>query len=298
MKRPMKFEMPNLKRCKLDEPDAESGDYLLPKSKVLRTSERCSVENSSFSGSFCGSDVSKSGSEVEFSSRKSHCHRELKGSTRRPIAPLLTYSRNRSKKLLDSVACTSENGQAKERIGSSIEDAGRTVNDQQLPGTERGCVEQFNGGNGRIILKNSSREKDSNLFMIGNIEALTEVKVRCTAFNDSDFRRQLSSRSSLVCSVNSSPSIDSVGYVPGFSHKGIEHWRNGDVQKKKEIYRPEDFAVGDILWAKCGKKYPAWPAIVIDPWVNAPDSVLRCCVPGALCVMFFGYSKNGTQRVS
>ncbi|KAJ8900489.1 hypothetical protein K2173_025266 [Erythroxylum novogranatense] len=65
---------------------------------------------------------------------------------------------------------------------------------------------------------------------------------------------------------------------------------------KKEFYKPEDFALGDMVWVKCGKSYPWWPAVVIDPILQAPDTVLRCCVPGAICVMFYGYSKNGTQR--
>ncbi|KAH0874295.1 hypothetical protein HID58_071657 [Brassica napus] len=65
---------------------------------------------------------------------------------------------------------------------------------------------------------------------------------------------------------------------------------------RKGVYRPEDFAVGDLVWAKCGKRFPAWPGKVIDPDSQAPDSVLKHCVPGSLCVMFFGYSKNGAQR--
>ncbi|KAL5155723.1 Histone-lysine N-methyltransferase ATX3 [Glycine soja] len=66
--------------------------------------------------------------------------------------------------------------------------------------------------------------------------------------------------------------------------------------KKKDIFKLDDFVLGDIVWAKCGKKHPAWPAVVIDPLLQAPKSVLSCCVPGALCVMFFGYSKIGKQR--
>lgn len=69
------------------------------------------------------------------------------------------------------------------------------------------------------------------------------------------------------------------------------------VATRKGVYKPEDFTVGDLVWAKCGKKFPAWPAVVIDPLSQAPTAVLKHCVPGAICVMFFGYSKNGTQRV-
>lgn len=307
VKRPMKFEMRNLKRCKIDEPDAESGACLSSRSKILKTNGHCSVEKGSALGSFCGSDESKLGSQVDAGAKKSNCRNELNGSIERPTPPLLTYSRNRSKKLLprlnDSVVRVSDNGQAKECTASSIGDADHKVEHEERPGTERGCMEQADDDKGRLnceIVRSreqcSRAEVDKHL-RIENSEALTEVKVTCTVLDNFDFRRQLSSLSPLVCSVNSSPSIDSVGYVPGFSHEGTEQWRNGDTEKKREIYKPEDFTVGDIVWGKCGKKYPAWPAIVIDPWVNAPDSVLRCCVPGALCVMFFGYSKNGTQRV-
>ncbi|MCO5590347.1 hypothetical protein L7F22_044316 [Adiantum nelumboides] len=53
----------------------------------------------------------------------------------------------------------------------------------------------------------------------------------------------------------------------------------------------EEFYVGDIVWAKSGKrKDPAWPAKVIDPVREAPDLVLKACVPGRLCVMFYGPS--------
>ncbi|GFZ01003.1 SET domain protein 14 [Actinidia rufa] len=52
----------------------------------------------------------------------------------------------------------------------------------------------------------------------------------------------------------------------------------------------------DLVWAKSGKKYPAWPAIVIDPLWEAPETVLKACVPGTICVMYYGFSKNGKQR--
>ncbi|KAK7285790.1 hypothetical protein RJT34_20571 [Clitoria ternatea] len=76
----------------------------------------------------------------------------------------------------------------------------------------------------------------------------------------------------------------------------VDQKRNVNGEKGKGICKLEDFALGDIVWAKSGKGYPAWPAVVIDPISQAPKSVLSCCVPGAICVMFFGYSKNGKQR--
>lgn len=59
----------------------------------------------------------------------------------------------------------------------------------------------------------------------------------------------------------------------------------------------DEFGCGDIVWAKSGRNYPAWPAIVLDPTTQAPQQVLSFRVDGAVCVMFFGYAGNGTQRV-
>ncbi|CAO2199578.1 unnamed protein product [Urochloa humidicola] len=67
-------------------------------------------------------------------------------------------------------------------------------------------------------------------------------------------------------------------------------------EKKEDFFWPEDFVLGDVVWAKSGKKCPAWPALVIDPLMHAPEVVLNSCVAGALCVMFFGYSGGGQNR--
>lgn len=74
----------------------------------------------------------------------------------------------------------------------------------------------------------------------------------------------------------------------GFDEKG---------KKEEEVFELEEFGLGDVVWAKCGKSNLAWPAVVIDPISQAPESVLKRCVPGAICVMFFGYS-NAKLRVS
>ncbi|KAJ9139755.1 hypothetical protein P3X46_030459 [Hevea brasiliensis] len=67
-------------------------------------------------------------------------------------------------------------------------------------------------------------------------------------------------------------------------------------ERKDGLYGPEDFYSGDIVWAKSGKKDPFWPAIVIDPMTQAPELVLRSCIPDAACVMFFANSGNENQR--
>ncbi|KAK9672388.1 hypothetical protein RND81_12G097400 [Saponaria officinalis] len=80
------------------------------------------------------------------------------------------------------------------------------------------------------------------------------------------------------------------------SEKGVGRLSRAKTKQKKAVYGPQDFALGDIVWAKSGKRFPAWPAIVIDPMLQAPEAVLSSCIPGSICVMYFGSSKNGKQR--
>ncbi|XP_074273116.1 histone-lysine N-methyltransferase ATX3-like isoform X2 [Silene latifolia] len=88
----------------------------------------------------------------------------------------------------------------------------------------------------------------------------------------------------------------SMGGRPLLSEKGVGRLSRVKTKQTKTAYGPQDFALGDIVWAKSGKRFPAWPAIVIDPMLQAPEAVLSSCIPGSICVMYFGYSKNGTQR--
>ncbi|KAK3006688.1 hypothetical protein RJ639_016956 [Escallonia herrerae] len=79
---------------------------------------------------------------------------------------------------------------------------------------------------------------------------------------------------------------------------GLEEEEQKEEEQEEEtgVYWLKDFAPGDIVWAMSGEDYPAWPAIVLDPSMQAPQQVLNFRVAGAVCVMFFGYSGNGTQR--
>ncbi|KAK4485349.1 hypothetical protein RD792_007987 [Penstemon davidsonii] len=63
-----------------------------------------------------------------------------------------------------------------------------------------------------------------------------------------------------------------------------------------KLYSSEDFDEGDIVWAVSGRRCPAWPAIVLNQESQVPQQVLNFRVLGGVCVMFFGYSGNGTQR--
>ncbi|KAK7300866.1 hypothetical protein RJT34_11717 [Clitoria ternatea] len=64
--------------------------------------------------------------------------------------------------------------------------------------------------------------------------------------------------------------------------KGVDQRPNKNSEKRKEVYKPEGFSLRDIVWARCGKRYPAWPGMVINRMLDALESVLSCYVPG-LC---------------
>lgn len=61
---------------------------------------------------------------------------------------------------------------------------------------------------------------------------------------------------------------------------------------------PQNFSQGDLVWAKCSKRSPAWPAIVIDPLCQAPQAVLKARVPKTICVMFYGYNTKGNRVIT
>ena len=111
--------------------------------------------------------------------------------------------------------------------------------------------------------------------------------------NFNNVRRFSSSRSTLT-SVNEQLGEDE-NFPVEIIEEEDEYLENGG--RKDGFYGPEDFYSGDIVWAKSGKKEPYWPAIVIDPMTQAPELVLRSCIPDAACLMFFGYSGNENQRV-
>lgn len=273
VERPKKIEMPNLKRCKTQGPDgreanwkrAKQGNgYGGPSGDGGGSGSCCSTEE--LRPPSIGAGLSSKESKEESSDGRAEMFR-LKYSRGRTRAPRSRFDESvvspsrgdgdiQNPKLVQSVF-TSQVDLEKSRIIREI-----------LEYNELGSAEENGGDNS-----------------CGNLQ---EVRVlEGTELADGgNSSKHLSSRGSVVCNVNSSPSIDSEKYVPPRT----------SVATRRQSYKPEDFSLGDIVWVKCGKKYPAWPAIVIDPLLHAPDSVLRCRVPAAACVMYFGYSKNGKQR--
>ncbi|XWS50368.1 hypothetical protein CRYUN_Cryun12cG0082000 [Craigia yunnanensis] len=113
-----------------------------------------------------------------------------------------------------------------------------------------------------------------------------------------DIRKYSSSRSSLT-SVHEQFIEEDEKYGKGVDIVDLtaeEQILRKNVQRKDGLYGPEDFYSGDIVWARPRKREPFWPAIVINPMTQAPELVLRSCIPEAACVMFFGHSGNENQR--
>ncbi|XVE58382.1 hypothetical protein DITRI_Ditri04bG0165400 [Diplodiscus trichospermus] len=112
-----------------------------------------------------------------------------------------------------------------------------------------------------------------------------------------DIKKHSSSRSSLT-SVHEQ-FVEDEKYANGVHIVDVtaeEQVLQANGERKDGLYGPEDFYSGDIVWARPGKKEPFWPAIVVDPMTQAPELVLRSCIPEAACVMFFGHSGNENQR--
>lgn len=271
-KRPKQIEMRNLKRCKSQDPD---GKVNWKRAKQINgcVSSRVSAD----SGSCCSSEEPRPAIEGELSSKES---RESNGSVDKFRPPLLKYSRGRTRAVPSRF---------NESVVSPLRGDGDIQNSKRTESVFMSQVDLEKSRINREILKYSelgNAEENGGNDSCGNLQ---EVRVSdgTELADGGNSSKHLSSRGSVVCNVNSSPSIDSEKYVPSCT----------STVTRRQSYRPEDFSLGDIVWVKCGKKYPPWPAIVIDPLLHAPDSVLKCCIPGAVCVMFFGYSKNGKQRV-
>ncbi|KAL7002378.1 RING-type E3 ubiquitin transferase [Sarracenia purpurea var. burkii] len=144
--------------------------------------------------------------------------------------------------------------------------------------------------------KFSLQKHNFNLFS----SKVEEGDMDCNGFKDFGTKMYSSSRSSVtsIHDGSSSPLLETDEFPPRLlsNFGGEETGVKEKAEKKNDFYKPEDFMLGDIVWAKSGKKYPAWPAIVIDPICQAPEAVLKACVPDTICVMYFGYSKIGKQR--
>ncbi|XP_061372884.1 histone-lysine N-methyltransferase ATX3-like, partial [Gastrolobium bilobum] len=289
VKRIMKTEMQNLKWCKLEE-DTNSKDNecsSIQKKRRMNENLSCGSGSRSSEGWNWGGEVHSHGHsnsmELNGASRKTL---ELASESEWVRPPLLRSSRGRAQMLPS-------------RFSDSVLDTwksnGRVKKDSKRFGFEDDiALEDIGTGFVKQGKRNKCGSKSSLCFPY-SAEMKAETESGGLGFNDFDYKK-------LKTTVNGSRSLlvkkESNASGLGFDPEGVDlkEKPNGNAKKREGIYKPEDFALGDVVWAKCGKQYPAWPAVVIDPILQAPKSVLNCCVPGAICVMFFGYSKNGKQR--
>lgn len=293
IKRTSKLEKPIMKRCK-NEPDVacEEEDYPYPmnpkKQKTNGYHSHCEVEDFSSGSGSLSSEVSYWSSESELNSKNLSNQRESirRSDSTRP--PLLKSSRGRLQMLpsrfKDSVLDAWKNRDLR------IEDIGSSFDDDEFKERDEFCIETFDSHRGGYLEQKPRYSSSKSLTYCKKEE---DREIDLDGFNDFDNSMYASSHNS----VRSSVLMGKRECMPDINLTGLKKLTKERAGKRKDVYKPEDFALGDMVWAKCGKRYPAWPAVVIDPILQAPDSVLRSCIPGAICVMFFGYSKNGTQRV-
>lgn len=286
VKRPSKLEMPDLKRCDFDDSGFEEDDYgssVHPKKQ--RTATLCSVP---VDGSgHCDNDAPRSSSFTEGSSMGEETESDSKNNaansrkTSRGRVPVLPSRFN------DSVIGSLKDSKSKfADIESGLHEIYLKRRDNKKNKVENFRYDTY------LVKKEFKEEKISlpSYRCHPYCQDAEEDGMGCFGLNDFVYRKS---------SINK-PLIESKEYMPMpqplSNGKGMVKVQRANTKQKKATYGPEDFSLGDIVWAKSGKRYPAWPAIVIDPMLQAPEAVLSSCIPGAICVMYFGYSKNGKQR--
>ncbi|GMH21744.1 hypothetical protein Nepgr_023586 [Nepenthes gracilis] len=309
IKRAAKQEIPNLKPCQFEN-SASEDDFASPVNTMKpKTTTSCSipvdgssqVENhesengvTGLKGS-CFSDASYCGYETEFNSenRTINCRnfedQPSRFKTSRGRVPVLPSRFN------DSVLVS-----WKDKKFENVElDSG----EMYLERRENKKTKRENFDLDTYLIKKEFKKEKFSLPSYKYHPYCQDVEedgMDCFGFNDYGHSKSTSLRSSLTSTNGwrSPPLVENDEYMSRLFANvrcGVRMPKHV-AEKRKGVYRPEDFALGDIVWAKSGKRYPAWPAIVIDPMLQAPEAVLSSCVPGALCVMYFGYSKKGKQQ--
>lgn len=332
-KRTIATGMANIKRCRTDdetdvgENEKESHLNVDAKQQGTAASDKCCLApvvecegySSDFANSWSGGPSLHSG-EVE-SNAKILGGVNVSVDGHKPL--LLKSSRGRARalpsKFSDSVLHSWKNDKSEEEKmpanGNATEGAlrnkkrlkrERLVSNVALKRTRLGSASGFHLFNSVELLPESVKVEDAEVGLTGCKDLhSSNSKLHSSSWSSVTSVDEGCSSSLVACSPNLPQSAKNV-VVEAVSQINMDkpNCSSGmgklvkEKGKKEDFYKPDDFVLGDTVWAKCGKKFPAWPAVVIDPMWQAPDTVLRACVPGTLCVMFFGYSKNGTQRVA
>ncbi|XP_072999268.1 histone-lysine N-methyltransferase ATX4-like [Typha latifolia] len=301
IKRNLRSQMPSLKRCKAENPSFPGdGDEEVSGGEVGRRKRRKEedgvfpievLEDVSGAGIPQISGELRQGLEVESCfTEVSICHREVELMSREKEKPVVRTSRGRAQVLpsrfKDSVLIDAGKKEKPKSKGSEIgyRDKGDLV-----------------GAKDRIY---SQKEATFSAQSISHPQLFAEEECY-VACRDLTSGKKCSFSCSTLTSLNesgveeSNPSAATIleEVCGDLNTAAVEcRPRKESVERKEDFFWPEDFVLGDVVWAKSGKKYPAWPAVVIDPLQQAPEVVLNSCIPGATCVMFFGYSGNGNER--
>ncbi|GKU89098.1 hypothetical protein SLEP1_g3287 [Rubroshorea leprosula] len=302
IKRNLKSQMPSLKRCKLSSSGREDEDNsgtVRKKRKVdkyyplnllgevaagiIPVNLHGILGAKGIAASWC-TEVSCSPGEVESKSKGSNSAKAKKEAAR---PPLVRTSRGRVQVLPsrfnDSVM---ENWKKESKTGSrdySFDDDTECKKDKPTLKTPKICKQN---------IKNRGNE-EKNGFRGRKYATLREKDEEVGYSYSFDVKKYSTSRSSLTSvheQLVEDPNVEIVHLM------GKKQVLKESGERKDGLYGPEDFYSGDIVWAKPAKREPFWPAIVIDPMTQAPELVLRSCIPEAACVMFFGHSGKENQR--
>ncbi|CAN4085742.1 unnamed protein product [Withania somnifera] len=231
--------------------------------------------------------------------------------------------------------CTAGEGESnsmtKQRRSNPVNEASRPP----LVRTSRGRVQVLPSRFNDSVLDNWKKEKSKTTVKESNLDPefdpYTEKLGSKNAKREIGTRKRVDDRVNYQCRVlspngteeigcNGSKRLDIRKYSTSRSTMTSLHERLGDADtlngefdedidlsgidgmvklkggRRANSFGHEGFNSGDIVWAISGRHCPAWPAIVLDSETQAPQQVLNYRVAGAVCVMFFGYSGNGTQR--
>ncbi|XP_074582265.1 histone-lysine N-methyltransferase ATX4-like [Curcuma longa] len=67
-------------------------------------------------------------------------------------------------------------------------------------------------------------------------------------------------------------------------------------KQRKTNIQPDEFACGDVVWAKLGRDSAVWPAMVIDPVQQGLVQSSNACISGAISIMLFGKQESRNER--
>lgn len=295
-KRSSKIGMPKLKRCSAEKGEISGSDHVDNSCSVAVNSKKTKkMTNQMYTVPIVqieGDDVDLSSycrtTDLPFvKSEVSSVVVEVPGSK----PPLLKSSRGRRQvlptKFKDSILhpWKKEKSETGDELESCLAD-----NDEDAQDVQR--------------KKNSKREQtstsyDNDIYLVKKPRIDRKLDFRLKNIVLEPEYSSLSSVTSVNGGVSSvSTGVESGGKMNAYAAGSRKTVKEKVTPKKADFFEPSDFVTGDIVWAKCGKYFPAWPALVIDPLVEAPETVLRACVPGTLCVMFYGRSRTGQRVIS